>query len=63
MILANYPTKVNYQVQCIVILAFEPTDEQMSIYLNQLGFDVLGVDLSENSIGIAKKNENDTWLI
>lgn len=31
-----------------------------SIYLNQLGFDVLGVDLSENSIGIAKKNENDT---
>jgi SAM-dependent methyltransferase len=31
-----------------------------SIYLNQLGFDVLGVDLSENSIAIAKKNENDT---
>ncbi len=31
-----------------------------SIYLNQLGFDVLGVDLSENSIAIAKKNKNDT---
>ena len=31
-----------------------------SIYLNQLGFDVLGVDLSENSICIAKKNENET---
>jgi len=31
-----------------------------SIYLNQLGFDVLGVDLSENSISVAKKNENDT---
>lgn len=31
-----------------------------SIYLNQLGFDVLGVDLSENSIAIAKNNENDT---
>ena len=31
-----------------------------SIYLNQLGFDVLGVDLSENSIAVAKKNENDT---
>jgi SAM-dependent methyltransferase len=30
-----------------------------AIYLNQLGFDVLGVDLSENSIAIAKKNEND----
>jgi len=31
-----------------------------SIYLNQLGFDVLGVDLSENSIAIAKKNTNET---
>jgi SAM-dependent methyltransferase len=31
-----------------------------SIYLNQLGFDVLGVDLSENSIAIATKNANDT---
>jgi SAM-dependent methyltransferase len=31
-----------------------------SIYLNQLGFDVLGVDLSENSIAVAKKNENET---
>ncbi len=31
-----------------------------SIYLNQLGFDVLGVDLSENSIAIAKKNVNAT---
>lgn len=31
-----------------------------SIYLNQLGYDVLGVDLSENSIDIAKKNTNDT---
>jgi SAM-dependent methyltransferase len=31
-----------------------------SIYLNQLGFNVLGVDLSENSIAIAKKNENET---
>jgi len=31
-----------------------------AIYLNQLGFDVLGVDLSENSISVAKKNENDT---
>lgn len=29
-----------------------------SIYLNQLGYDVLGVDLSENSIEIAKKNSN-----
>jgi SAM-dependent methyltransferase len=29
-----------------------------AIYLNQLGFDVLGVDLSENSIATAKKNEN-----
>lgn len=31
-----------------------------SIYLNQLGFDVLGVDLSENSIAVAKTNENET---
>ena len=31
-----------------------------AIYLNQLGFDVLGVDLSENSIAIANKNKNDT---
>jgi SAM-dependent methyltransferase len=31
-----------------------------SIYLNQLGFKVLGVDLSENSIEIANKNANDT---
>ena len=31
-----------------------------SIYLNQLGFTVLGVDLSENSIEIASKNANDT---
>ena len=31
-----------------------------SIYLNQLGFNVLGVDLSENSIAIAKKNENQS---
>ncbi len=31
-----------------------------SIYLNQLGFDVLGVDLSENSIEVANKNANDT---
>ncbi len=31
-----------------------------SIYLNQLGFDVLGVDLSENSTAIANKNANDT---
>jgi SAM-dependent methyltransferase len=30
-----------------------------SIYLNQLGFDVLGVDLSEQSIEIASKNSND----
>jgi SAM-dependent methyltransferase len=30
-----------------------------SIYLNQLGFDVLGVDLSEKSIEIASKNTND----
>ncbi len=31
-----------------------------SIYLNQLGFTVLGVDLSENSIATASKNANDT---
>jgi cyclopropane fatty-acyl-phospholipid synthase-like methyltransferase len=31
-----------------------------SIYLNQLGYNVLGVDLSENSIDIAKKNTNET---
>ena len=31
-----------------------------SIYLNQLGYTVLGVDLSENSIDIANKNANDT---
>ncbi len=31
-----------------------------SIYLNQLGFTVLGVDLSENSIATANKNANDT---
>ena len=29
-----------------------------SIYLNQLGFDVTGADLSENSIAAAKKSEN-----
>ncbi|MFM2369000.1 MAG: hypothetical protein RL619_1300 [Bacteroidota bacterium] len=31
-----------------------------SIYLNQLGFDVLGADLSENSITEASKNTNET---
>jgi SAM-dependent methyltransferase len=31
-----------------------------SIYLNQLGYDVLGVDLSENSIEIAQKNTNES---
>ena len=31
-----------------------------SIYLNQLGFDVLGADLSENSIVEASKNSNET---
>jgi len=31
-----------------------------SIYLNQLGYDVTGADLSENSIKAAKKSENDT---
>jgi len=30
-----------------------------SIYLNQLGFDVTGADLSENSIAEAKKSENE----
>ncbi|HNP33222.1 MAG TPA: class I SAM-dependent methyltransferase [Flavobacterium sp.] len=31
-----------------------------AIYLNQLGFDVVGADLSENSIAEANKNANDT---
>lgn len=31
-----------------------------SLYLNQLGFDVTGADLSSNSIAFAKKSENDT---
>lgn len=31
-----------------------------SIYLNTLGFDVIGVDLSQNSIDFAKQFENDT---
>ena len=31
-----------------------------AIYLNQLGFDVIGADLSENSITIASKNSNDS---
>jgi SAM-dependent methyltransferase len=31
-----------------------------SIYLNQLGFDVTGADLSSNSIAFAKKSENET---
>ena len=31
-----------------------------SIYLNSLGYDVTGVDLSENSIEYAKQFENDT---
>ncbi|APA00705.1 MULTISPECIES: SAM-dependent methyltransferase [Flavobacterium] len=31
-----------------------------AIYLNQLGFDVIGADLSENSIAEASKNSNDT---
>lgn len=30
-----------------------------SVYLNKLGFDVTGVDLSENSIAFAKKFENE----
>lgn len=31
-----------------------------SVYLNSLGYDVTGVDLSENSIAFAKQFENDT---
>jgi SAM-dependent methyltransferase len=31
-----------------------------SIYLNQLGYDVIGADLSENSIAEANKNTNET---
>lgn len=31
-----------------------------SVYLNQLGFDVTGADLSENSIAEAKKSSNET---
>lgn len=31
-----------------------------AIYLNSIGFDVIGVDLSENSIAYAKQFENDT---
>lgn len=31
-----------------------------AIYLNQLGFDVTGIDLSENSIATANKNANAT---
>lgn len=31
-----------------------------SIYLNQLGYDVMGADLSENSINEANKNANET---
>ncbi len=31
-----------------------------SVYLNSLGYDVTGADLSENSIAYAKKFENDT---
>jgi SAM-dependent methyltransferase len=31
-----------------------------SIYLNQLGFEVVGADLSENSIAEATKNQNET---
>lgn len=31
-----------------------------SVYLNKLGYDVTGVDLSENSIAYAKQFENDT---
>jgi SAM-dependent methyltransferase len=31
-----------------------------SIYLNQLGYDVIGADLSENSITEANKNANET---
>jgi 2-polyprenyl-3-methyl-5-hydroxy-6-metoxy-1,4-benzoquinol methylase len=32
-----------------------------SIYLNQLGFTVLGADLSENSIAEANKNANENY--
>ena len=31
-----------------------------SVFLNQLGFDVIGADLSENSIAFAKQFENET---
>lgn len=31
-----------------------------AVYLNQLGYHVLGVDLSENNITFAKKSENNT---
>lgn len=31
-----------------------------SVYLNSLGYDVTGIDLSENSIAYAKQYENDT---
>lgn len=31
-----------------------------SVYLNKLGFDVVGADLSENSINQAKNHENET---
>ena len=31
-----------------------------SIYLNKIGFDVTGIDLSENSINFAKQFENET---
>lgn len=31
-----------------------------SVYLNRLGYDVIGADLSENSINEAKKHENET---
>jgi len=31
-----------------------------SLYLNELGFNVLGLDLSVNSINIAKNHENET---
>lgn len=31
-----------------------------SLYLNELGFEVTGLDLSENSIKIAKERENET---
>ncbi|WP_396185003.1 class I SAM-dependent methyltransferase [Flavobacterium sp.] len=31
-----------------------------SIYLNQLGYEVVGADLSENSISEASKNQNET---